>query len=110
MQFLFIPTAEASVTTLMNSIERVVINPLIIFIFACALVLFLFGVAKYLLSPDNEEVHTTSKRHMLWGIVGMFIMVSVFFIMNLVLRTLGESRVQINPNGQITVQQINLTK
>jgi uncharacterized membrane protein YidH (DUF202 family) len=91
MKFEIIPKAEASVQTLMNSINRVIINPLIGLLFALAMVYFIYGLARYLLSPDNEEIRKTSKSHMLWGIVGMFIMVSVFGIMNLIMNTLGVS-------------------
>lgn len=85
-----IPRAEASATTLMASISRVIINPLIIFLFALAMVYFIYGIARYLLSPENEEIRKSSKSHMLWGIIGMFIMVSVFGIMNLILNSLGK--------------------
>jgi len=110
MNFQFIPTAEASVTTLMNSIERVIINPLIVFIFALAVVLFLYGVVQYFVNSDKDEVRTTSKSHMLWGLVGMMVMVSVFFIMRLILSTLGvgTSEVNIDNEGKITVQKIEL--
>lgn len=107
MSFHIIPIAEASMKTLVNSIVDVLVNPLIIFIFALALVLFLYGVLKYLLNPENEEVRKTSKSHMLWGIIGMFIMVSVFGIMNLILNTIGEKDININSDGTYNVGNIS---
>lgn len=89
MNFEIIHTAEASVTTLMKSINKVIINPLIVLLFALAMVYFIFGIAKYLLSPGNEEVRKTSKEHMLWGILGMVIMISVFGILSLIMNTFG---------------------
>jgi ABC-type Na+ efflux pump permease subunit len=106
MNFQIIPVAEASgLITLMKSINKVIVNPLIMLIFALAVVYFLYGVVKYLLSPENEEVRTASKSHMLWGIIGMFIMISVFGIMNLLLNTLQvpKSDIQIDNNGTYTV-------
>ncbi|HAQ02877.1 TPA: hypothetical protein DEP30_02450 [Candidatus Nomurabacteria bacterium] len=103
------PIAEASVTTLMNSINRVIIGPLIMFLFALAVIYFMYGLFQYLISPDNEEIKKTSKKHMFWGIFGMFIMVAVFGILNLILNTLGESRIHIN-NGQYTIDKINPNK
>ena len=85
-----IPTAEASVVTLMKSVNKVIINPLIILLFVLAVVYFVYGLVRYLLSPDNEEIRKSSKSHMLWGIIGMFIMVSVFGIMSLIINTLGK--------------------
>lgn len=93
MAFHIIPVAEASVKTLVQSINRVLINPLIFMIFALAMVYFIYGLARYLLSPDNEEIRKASKSHMLWGIIGMVIMVSAFGIMNIITNTLGTSDV-----------------
>ena len=106
MFFQIIPVAEASVTTLMKSINRVIINPLIVLLFALAVVYFVYGLVRYLLSPDNEEIRKSSKSHMLWGIIGMFIMVSVFGIMSLILNTLGENRIQIESSGDYTVGEM----
>lgn len=99
MSFQIIPTAEASIVTLMASINKVIINPLIYLLFAVALVYFLYGLVKYLLSPENEELRTSSKSHMLWGVFGMFIMIAVFGIMNLILTTVGEKNIQIDSSG-----------
>ena len=43
---------------------------------------------------------------MLWGIVGMFIMISVFGIMNIILNTLGEENIKIESDGSYTVGDI----
>lgn len=101
-----IPKAEASIVTLMESINRVIINPIIVLLFALAMVYFIYGLTRYLLSPDNEEIRKSSKSHMLWGIIGMFIMVSVFGIMNLLLNTLGEDRIDLDNSGNYSVEEI----
>ena len=106
MSFEIIPTAEASIVTLMKSVNRVIINPIIIFLFALAVVYFIYGLMKYLLSPDNEEVRQSSKSHMLWGVIGMFVMVAVFGIMTLLLNTLGENNIKINGSGDYNVGQM----
>lgn len=109
MDFQIISGAEASVETLVKSINRVVINPVIFFMFAVAMVYFLFGVAQYLMYADNEEIRKKSKSHMIWGIVGLFIMVAVFGIMRLILNTVGENRVKINDAGNYVVDGSNLS-
>lgn len=108
VDFGIIPTAEASVVTLMKSIDRVIINPIIFFLFALAMVYFLYGLAQYLLSPGNEEVHKRSKSVMLWGIIGLFIMVAVFGIMKIILNTVGENKIKINSNGDYVVNNDQL--
>lgn len=101
--FQIIPVAEASITTLMKSVNRVIINPLIILLFALAVVYFVYGLVKYLLSPDNEEVRKSSKQHMLWGIIGMFIMVAVFGIMGLILNTLEVKNINEGAPGEFII-------
>ena len=106
MTFQIIPIAEASVVTLMRSIDRVIINPLIVFLFALAMAYFIFGIVKYLLSPGNEEVRKQSRSQMIWGVIGMFIMISVFGIMRMILTSLGENNITVEQNGSYTVGQM----
>jgi len=110
MSFDIIPVAEASVETLIKSIDRVIINPIIFFMFACAIVYFLYGMVQYLLSPGNEEVHKKSKSIMLWGTMGLFIIVAVFKIEELILNTLGENKIKINNNGDYVVEKVQIDK
>jgi hypothetical protein len=107
MIFQIIPTAEASINTLMKSVSKVLLNPLIKFLFALATAYFIYGVIRYFFSPDNEEVRKSSKSSMLWGIIGMFIMVAVWGIMSLILDTLGESRITVDKTtGSYSVEQM----
>lgn len=77
----------AEVDTFIRNVNQLIINPIIYVLFALAIVFFLFGVFQFLLNQDNEEKKTEGKRHMLWGIVGITIMLGVFTIMNLILKT-----------------------
>ena len=77
---------------LIDRFVSAVINPLIALIFAAGLVVFIFGLVEYLygLSTDTEKKND-GKRHMLWGIIGMFIMSAAFGILRLVANTLNVS-------------------
>lgn len=90
-----IPVHAAQIDTLVRAVNKFVINPLIILIFAVALAYFLFGVVGFLVKADNEEARTKGKKHMLWGIVGMFIMIAVFAIMQILITSLGVEGVDI---------------
>ena len=67
----------------------VIINPLIILIFAAGFVLFLWGLVVFMANTDSSEERKKGTQHMLWGIVGMFIMVAVYSIIAMVLNTFG---------------------
>jgi uncharacterized membrane protein YidH (DUF202 family) len=52
------------------------IRPAIIFMFVLATVVFIWGLIQFINNADDEEGRNTGKRHLLWGIIGMAIMVS----------------------------------
>ena len=78
--------------TLFRFIDNVVyliINPLIGLLFALALAFFVWGGAQLILNADSEEGRKKGKDALLWGLIGMFIMASVFGILQVVLNTFG---------------------
>lgn len=68
-------------------VNDLILNPLIGLLFAVALAVFLYGVVEFLMKSEEDEARTKGKKHMLWGIVGLFVMFSVWAILNLVLST-----------------------
>lgn len=71
----------------MTKVDTLIINPLIVLLFALATVFFLYGVFQFVANADNEEKRTEGKNHVLWGIIGMTIMIGVWAIMNIILNT-----------------------
>lgn len=72
-----------------QAINTYIINPLIGLLFAAALVLFMWGGFQFVIGTGTEESRESGKRHLLWGIIGMFIMVSVYGILNILTGTFG---------------------
>lgn len=72
-------------------VNQVIINPLIILLLATASLVFLWGILQFLAGMESEEKRATGKKHMLWGIIGLFIMVAVFGIIKIILGTFGIS-------------------
>ncbi len=56
---------------------------------ACAVVYFLYGVLMYVIMGDDEEKKEKAKSTILYGIVGIFVMVSVYGLVRLVQSTFG---------------------
>ena len=65
-----------------------VIYTLIPIIVSLAVLVFIWGVFRYVVSP-NEEDKARGKQVMIWGIVGIFVMVSVWGLVNIIEGTLG---------------------
>jgi len=85
---LFLPNiAYASVDSFIASVNKEILNPLILLLFALALVFFFYGVFEFLSDPENEEKKTKGKSHMIWGIVGLTIMMGVWFILGVIIDT-----------------------
>jgi hypothetical protein len=57
------------------------IRPAIIFLFVLATVVFIWGLVEFIASAENEEGRTRGKRTIVWGIIGMTIMVVTGAIM-----------------------------
>lgn len=86
----FVNVAHAEgVDTFVSNVNKLILNPLIGLLFGIALVFFLYGVVEFLMNSETEEGKTMGKKHMLWGVVGLFIMLSVWGILNLVISTIG---------------------
>lgn len=94
-----IPVAYADVNTLVQKVNKVILNPLIVLMFAVALMYFLYGVFEFISNTEDIEKRATGKVHMFWGVVGMFIMMAVFTIMSIITNTLGADD-YIQDNGQ----------
>jgi len=82
---------------LLAKIYTEIANPIIKLLFAAAFVMFFWGILKFFKEHDNEELRNEGKRHMLWGIVGMFIIVAVFGIMRLIANTVGADGATLIP-------------
>lgn len=74
---------------ILQKVVKVIVNPIIQVMFALALILFVYGIFNFVRGADNPEVRKQGQQHMLYGLIGLTIMVSVFTIMHLVLNTLG---------------------
>ena len=68
---------------LISNIKVYILNPIIGFMFAVAVVMFIYGIVEYIWSADNEDKVAVGKKHMIWGIVGIFIMMGVYGILNI---------------------------
>ena len=94
LPFLVPTLAFAQVDTSISSFDDIllfvsrIINSLIPIIISLAVLVFIWGVFRYVVSP-NEEDKARGKQVMIWGIVGIFVMVSVWGLVNIIEATLG---------------------
>ncbi len=74
---------------LITKIKSEIVDPLISFLFILGLLFFLYGVWELVRGAESEEARATGRQHIMWGVIGMFIMISFYGIMNIICRTIG---------------------
>jgi hypothetical protein len=81
--------ANSTIVSFINKVSQVIINPAIQLLFLLALLYFLWGVFKFVKGSDADDSRETGKQHMIWGIFGMFIMISAYGILNFIIGSVG---------------------
>ncbi len=66
-----------TIDDLINTINNSIIQPVTVLLEILATLLFLYGVVQYIMNAANADKREEGTRHMLWGIVGLLIIVSV---------------------------------
>lgn len=68
-----------------------IINTIIVpTIFALAFLVFIYGVVKYFfLQGDEDTKREEGRQFILWGLLGMVVLFSVWGLVNMLLSTLG---------------------
>jgi len=90
---------NASLGDLLKSISTTLLNPLVTALLTLALLAFFWGMITYIRSQGTEKKQ--GKDIMIWGIIGLAVMVSVWGLVNLVIGTFG-----VNQNSTITIPTI----
>ncbi len=70
-------------------LNDIIIFPLITLMMGVALLVFLYGCFEFIMNAGNDGARTTGKRHILWGVVGMVVMVSAYAILSIAAGTFG---------------------
>ncbi len=74
---------------LVERIFGVIILPLLTGLFVLTMLVFIWGVVGIIRKADDPTARKEGQNHILWGAIGMLIMVSVYGIIRLVANTLG---------------------
>ena len=78
--------AQQTSTTLFDLLGFVnaIINQAIPVVVSLAFLFFVWGLAKFILLSGDEKRHEEGRNIMIWGIIALFVLVSVWGIVNLV--------------------------
>jgi hypothetical protein len=88
---------SANLTTISQVLNRfqAIINLIIPFIVGLAVLVIIWGVFGYVTSAGDEEKRGEAKQFILWGVIGVFIMVSVWGLVNILVNSFGVDRSKV---------------
>lgn len=97
MKLLFTDIAYAQdldkAKSLLGKIEHAIIDPLILLAFVVALIVFFWGIIKFINASGTGDATAMSsgKQNIIWGVVGMTIMISAYGILEIINGTVGSN-------------------
>lgn len=80
---------SSAIGTALSPIIVNIVNPLIMLVFALAVLFFVIGIIQMIVSGESSDARKKGGMHMLWGSIGMFIMISAWGIIHLIANTIA---------------------
>lgn len=78
-----------TIVPFLNRVSEVILNPLILLAFSLAFLYFIYGIVKFLSLDAGDKSRKEAQDAILYGIIGMVIMFSVYGIIRFILSTFG---------------------
>lgn len=79
-----------------------ILNVVITIVFVLAVVVFGWGVVKYVTAANNPEKEKEARSFLWWGVIGIFVLASVFGLIQFVAKYFGVGLGQ----GTITIPKV----
>ncbi len=74
-----------------KSVQTEILMPIITLLAIIAFAVFVWGVVQMIMAAGDEEKRTTGQRHIVWGIVGLFILFGASSIVALLSSTISSA-------------------
>lgn len=67
-----------------GNVVDLIIQPLVVLLLTAGVAYFIWGVAMYIWNADKPDERKKGTQHLLWGVLGILIMVGVIGIIRIV--------------------------
>ena len=81
---------------IIDGITSYIFQPIASLLFALGFLIFIWGLVEFIANPNNSSVKEKGKKHMVYGILGLLIMTSVWGIVHLIEDTIGVDCSQVS--------------
>jgi hypothetical protein len=75
---------ESTIAKIVSKITTLLLTPVMYLLIALSMLYFFWGVALFIFNAESAEKRKEGVNHMLWGGIGLFIIASVWGIINFV--------------------------
>ncbi|MFA5023088.1 MAG: hypothetical protein WC385_00735 [Candidatus Paceibacterota bacterium] len=75
---------------LLENIKAYIVDPVILLLFGLALLIFLYGLVRFLWQGDTVKNAKEGQDKIIWGLIGMAIMVSVYGFLHIIASTINQ--------------------
>ncbi len=96
-----------TIVPFLDNVNTLILNPILTLLFALSFLYFAYGVFKFLRLDAADKAREEARNAILWGIVGMVIMFSVYGIIYFVLASFGLSSSDIQSQGAQQFLKLN---
>jgi hypothetical protein len=69
--------------------SEVILTPLIALLTGVAFLVFLYGCAMYIFNATNDQARSQGRQHIIFGLIGLLVMVSAWAILTIASNTFG---------------------
>lgn len=85
------PQQQAAVEAgkFVTKVNDIILFPLIALLSSIAFLYFLWGSAQYIMNANNESAREDGKKHIMFGLIGLVVMLSAFAILTIAVNTFG---------------------
>jgi hypothetical protein len=81
--------AQVAAQNVVDRINHAILFPLMTLMTSVAVVIFLWGAFEMVMHADDDGARTKGRQHMIWGIIGLLVMISAFAILSIAAGTFG---------------------
>ena len=107
-----VSSAQFAAQCFINKINEFILFPLITLLMAIAFLVFLYGAFEYVRGAANETARAQGKQHLLYGTIGMLVMLSAFTILSIAAGTfnipLFDAQVVACEDGPVVSESVSL--
>lgn len=99
--------ANQPVTNISGLLNRLtnIINLIIPFLVGLAVLFIIYGIVNFISSAGDEEARANAKQFIIWGIIGVFLMLSIWGLVNILVNSIPVDNAKLqndlsNPNNR----------